>query len=315
MSRLARVAGSLPPDESASLEKLRRLVATLTEAEQQEHTVLAEGKAKEAALRAEIEDFTGGAVGDETTSSPVSHTATEGAMENGTVDAEAVVKRSSRGSRGGGRGGGGGDGAVQEISVAEDPLAMAHSGAKEENAEKSHRDGDDSWTPRMGLTAAGLSSSKNNGSDAGAAQKMKEKNTRSKAVEGRALLAEGLQRIEEAHEAAAAEREAVASRLSRLRLAVARRQRDEDATPGHAELLQYLFRFEELGQHAMEREKQLRQCRAERSTLALTREFLANEARLLESIADGVDDAASAKAGKGAREAYLRQLEDIVQVR
>lgn len=135
---------------------------------------------------------------------------------------------------------------------------------------------------------------------------------RKKTPEGKALLAEGLHRIEAAHEEAAAEREAAASRLSRLRLAVARRQREEDATPGHAELLQYLLRFEELGQHALEREKQLRRCRTERSTVAQTREFLANESRLLETIASGAEEAG--RGGKGARESYLRQLEGIVQV-
>ncbi|CAM9592436.1 unnamed protein product, partial [Laminaria digitata] len=111
------------------------------------------------------------------------------------------------------------------------------------------------------------------------------------------------------YEAAEAEREAIALRLSRLRLAVARRQREEDATPGHSELLQYLLRFEELGRHSLERREQLRRCKAERSTMALTTEFLAKEARLLETIASGVEEAS--KGSKAAREAYMRQLKGI----
>lgn len=131
-------------------------------------------------------------------------------------------------------------------------------------------------------------------------------------LEGNAVLAEGLHRIEAAHEAAAAEREIQAARLSRLRLAIARRQREEDGTPGHAELLQYLSRFEELARHAREREKQLRRCQAERSTLALTREILADESRMLETFAGGVDEAAQKQ--RTAREAYMRQLEGMIKV-
>lgn len=132
------------------------------------------------------------------------------------------------------------------------------------------------------------------------------------ALEGKALFALGLHRIEAAHEAAAVERDQTASRLSRLRLAVARRQREEDAAPGHAELLHYLLRFEELGRHSLERQEQLRRCRAERQTLALTRELLANQARLLETVAGGVEEAS--KGSKAAREAYLRQIKGIVEV-
>lgn len=135
--------------------------------------------------------------------------------------------------------------------------------------------------------------------------------TQDRVLEGNALLSEGLMRIEAAHRAAAAERDVVAIRLSRLRLAVARRQREEDATPGHAELLQYLSRFEELGLHARERDKRLRWCQAEKSMLALTRETLAEEARLLETVAGGVDEASKLK---NVREAFLKQFDGMIEV-
>lgn len=130
-------------------------------------------------------------------------------------------------------------------------------------------------------------------------------------VGGKALLSQGLQRIEWAHRAAAAERATLAMDLSRARLAVARRQRQEDATPRHAELLQYLSRFEELGLHAKEREKQLRKCQSERSMLGLTRETLAEESRALEAIAGSVDDSLKQKS---AREAFLRQFDNMIEV-
>lgn len=244
MSRLTRIEQNLLPDQRSSLENLRRLISTLTDLQKQEESADEEFRTREAALRAEIEDFTG--------------SRTQPGSGGTITTVNAAVGGDTKSIR----------------DFPEDPLAEK-AGDKQKFREQQHQ----------------------------AVER--------RSLEGKALLAEGLLRIEAAHVAAAAEREIMATRLSRLRLAVARRQREEDATPGHAELLQYLLRFEELGLHAREREKQLRRCQAERSTLALTRETLANESRLLESVVSGVEEASKQKA---AREAYMRQLDGMIQV-
>lgn len=294
MTRLARIAQNLPPEQSALLEKLRRLVVTLTEVERQEAALHKDARAREETLRSEIEDFIG-----------VPATAVDAPVE-GFTGAEAGASTALVGSANGGTGASAVGGVFEEPPV-DDPLAAAPiSGeagggpayAEEPGGGGESRNAGGSSLQRMLVTGA---------FDTITRQKKQPKK------EGRALLAQGLDRIEAAHKSAAAEREAAASSLSLLRLAVAKRQRLEDAAPGHAELLQYLLRFEELGHHAAERQNQLRKYRAERSTLALTREFLANQARLMESIASGIGDAS--KGGKVAREAYLRQLEGIAQVK
>ena len=319
MARLERVARALPPDEAPSLEKLRRLVATLTEVKLQEQTALEEGRAREAALRAEIEEFTGGTGGTggdgghegappSAASLDAASPPAPAAATGGVVPAEGAVRAvsSTNGAAGG---------VVLEKS-ADDPLA-AMVESKEKPEEDVKEEGRAAAAAAAGAASAsgvisvprttvvsGTGDSDNSGA-AGA-------RGRKPVLEGKALLAEGLHRIEAAYQAAAAEREQTASRLSRLRLAVARRQREEDAAPGHAELLQYLLRFEELGRHAMERQEQLRRCQAERSTLALTRELLTKQARLLETIAGGVQEAS--QGGKPAREAYMRQITEIIEV-
>ncbi|CAN0294925.1 unnamed protein product, partial [Ectocarpus sp. 8 AP-2014] len=316
MARLGRITRTLPPDESASLEKLRRLVATLTEIERQEQAALEQGKAREAALRAEIADFTGETAGD-------SGGGGGGPGEKAVVvvspppDAAPATAGAPAGEGGGGAGkrreGGG---FVLEKAV-DDPLAAMAEPQEQEEEDKSGAGNIVGAVPAAGggavsvpRTTVVLGGGENGGGGGPAERKANHK--KKPALEGKALFAEGLHRIEAAYEVAAAEREESASRLSRLRLAVARRQREEDAALGHAELLQYLLRFEELGQHSLERQEQLRRCRAERSTLSLTRELLAKQARLLETIAGGVEEAS--KGGKGVREAYLRQIKGIVEV-
>ena len=295
MSRLGRIAQTLPPDQSASLEKLRRLVVTLTEVERHESALRKEARAREDALRAEIDDF----VGDRSTrvEAPDDGSKTAEVAESVLVE---IAADTETGALVGGE-------AVGEVPV-DDPLAVASKSGEERGESAEDEKGGDVDGAR-----APRGSSLHHILVAGSTATARTKSKRETKKEGRALLAEGLDRIEAAYEAASAERESMASRLSRLRLAVAKRQRQEDAAPGHAELLQYLLRFEELGHHAVERQNQLRRCRAERSTLALTRDFLANHARLMDTIASGVEEAS--KGSKGAREAYLRQLEGIVQVR
>lgn len=341
MLRLTRIDQALPPDKRSCLEVLRRLVCTVTEVELKEKVALEDGRAKEAALRAEIADFTRGAsfedgqegqradargggegpgdnAGVVTAGAAAQADEEEGGgafLENDRgVGKRASATTAARGQRGRGIG-------VVLESVDYDPLLAAAAtsespGGGEEEANKGR-----GVVSRMtmdgvfgqGVTAEGAAAAGGAGSAYQAHKKKKNKKQKKKALEGKTLLAEGLHRIEAAHEVAKVEREETASRLSRLRLAVARRQREEDAAPGHAELLQYLLRFEELGRHALERERQLRKCQTERSSLAMTREFLAGEARLLEAIAGGVQDAS--KKGKAtAREEYLRQLEGIVEV-
>ena len=318
MARLERVARALPPDEAPSLEKLRRLVATLTEVKLQEQTALEEGRAREAALRAEIEEFTGGTGGTggdgghegappSAASLDAASPPAPAAATGGVVPAEGAARAvsSTNGAAGG---------VVLEKS-ADDPLA-AMVESKEKPEEDVKEEGRAAAAAAGAASASGVISvprttvvSGTGDSDNSGAAGVR---GRKPVLEGKALLAEGLHRIEAAYQAAAAEREQTASRLSRLRLAVARRQREEDAAPGHAELLQYLLRFEELGRHAMERQEQLRRCQAERSTLALTRELLTKQARLLETIAGGVQEAS--QGGKPAREAYMRQITEIIEV-
>lgn len=312
MARLGRITRTLPPDEGASLEKLRRLVATLTEIERQEQAALEQGKAREAALRAEIAEFTGETAGD-------------GGGGGGGPGEKAVAVVSpppdaapaTAGGPAGEGGGGAGKGRVLEKAV-DDPLAAMAEPQGQEKEDKSGAGKIVGAVPAAGggalsvpRTAVVLGGGENGGGGGGGPAERKANHRKKPALEGKALFAEGLHRIEAAYEMAAAEREESASRLSRLRLAVARRQREEDAALGHAELLQYLLRFEELGQHSLERQEQLRRCRAERSTLSLTRELLAKQARLLETIAGGVEEAS--KGGKGVREAYLRQIKGIVE--
>ena len=311
MSRLARIDQSLPPDQASAVEKLRRLLATLTEIELQEETTLEDGRAQEAALRAEIDDFTGGTRQVVPNAGKEAGLFTAGGGTRDILELEGASKAVV--VRGGGRGQGKGGGAAVLAKTMDDPLAVAPKSPEMEADERRKKLG---AVVGVGVGSGGaglpmvLVAGGATGQGVGGDDVTGKKNT---ALEGKALLAEGLHRIEAAHEAAAAEREAIASRLSRLRLAVARRQREEDATPGHSELLQYLLRFEELGRHSLERQEQLRRCKAERSTMALTTELLVKEARLLETIASGVDEAA--RGSKGAREAYLRQVNGIVQVR
>eukprot|EP00904_Undaria_pinnatifida_P004530 jgi/Undpi1/14078/HiC_scaffold_9.g03729.m1 len=309
MSRLARIDQSLPPDQASAVEKLRRLLATLTEIELQEETTLEDGRAQEAALRAEIDDFTGGTRQVVPNAGKEAGLFTAGGGTRDILELEGASKAVV--VRGGGRGQGKGGGAAVLAKTMDDPLAVAPKSPEMEADERRKKLG---AVVGVGVGSGGaglpmvLVAGGATGQGVGGDDVTGKKNT---ALEGKALLAEGLHRIEAAHEAAAAEREAIASRLSRLRLAVARRQREEDATPGHSELLQYLLRFEELGRHSLERQEQLRRCKAERSTMALTTELLVKEARLLETIASGVDEAA--RGSKGAREAYLRQVNGIVQ--
>ncbi|CAB1104048.1 unnamed protein product [Ectocarpus sp. CCAP 1310/34] len=317
MARLGRITRTLPPDESASLEKLRRLVATLTEIERQEQAALEQGKAREAALRTEIAEFTGETTGD-------------GGGGGGGPGEEAVAVVSpppdaapatagAPAGEGGGRAGKGreGGGFVLEKAV-DDPLAAMAEPQEHQEEDKSGAGNIVGAVPAAGVgtvsvlrTAVVLGGGENGGGGGGGPAE-RANHRKKPALEGKALFAEGLHRIEAAYEVAVAEREESAARLSRLRLAVARRQREEDAALGHAELLQYLLRFEELGQHSLERQEQLRRCRAERLMLSLTRELLAKQARLLETIAGGVEEASTG--GKGVREAYLRQIKGIVEV-
>lgn len=258
MERLQRLQQALYPDQRASLEVLRRLVARLAELEAQEQAAREESLRREQQLRKEIADFKG------------SSAARAAPFDSGKDAGKAARESSARGAR----------------PVVESPLMEGEQGDVAEDtpgAERLQAQGD-----KTGAT-----------------------DTQGRELEGNALLSEGLMRIEAAHQAAAAERDVVATRLSRLRLAVARRQREEDATPGHAELLQYLSRFEELGLHARERDKQLRRCQAEKSVLALTRETLAEEARLLETVAGGVDEASKLK---NVREAFLKQFDGMIEV-
>ncbi|CAM9553429.1 unnamed protein product [Ectocarpus sp. 4 AP-2014] len=316
MARLGRITRMLPPDESASLEKLRRLVAALTEIERQEQAALEQGKAREAALRAEIAEFTGETAGDGGGGGggPGEKAV---AVVSPPPDAAPATAGAPAGEGGGGAGKGReGGGFVLEKAV-DDPLAAMAEPQKQEEEDKSGAGKIVGAVPAAGggavsvpRTAVVLGGGENGGGGGGPAER-KANHRKKPALEGKALFAEGLHRIEAAYEVAAAEREESAARLSRLRLAVARRQREEDAALGHAELLQYLLRFEELGQHSLERQEQLRRCRAERSTLSLTRELLAKQARLLETIAGGVEEAS--KGGKGVREAYLRQIKGIVE--
>eukprot|EP00903_Cladosiphon_okamuranus_P018166 g16715.t2 len=311
-ARLERVARALPPDVAPSLEKLRRLLATLTEVKLQEQATLEEGRAREAALRAEIEEFTGSTGGDGGQPAPPSTAAADAALPPsaaGGVVPEEVSVRAVLSTNGAGV-------VVLEKSV-DDPLAaIAESQEKqEEDVNFKKEEG------RAGVAGAGAASTSGvtsvprttvvSGTSGGDNSSAGGTRGKKKVPESKGLLAEGLHRIEAAYQAAAVEREQTASRLSRLRLAVARRQREEDAAPGHAELLQYLLRFEELGRHATERQEQLRRCQAERSTLALTRELLTNQARLLETIAGGVDEAS--QGGKPAREAYMRQITEMIE--
>ncbi|CAN0356977.1 unnamed protein product, partial [Ectocarpus sp. 13 AM-2016] len=317
MARLGRITRTLPPDESASLEKLRRLVATLTEIERQEQAALEQGKAREAALRAEIAEFTGETAGDGGAGGGGGPAQKAAAVVSPPPDAAPATAGAPAGEGGGGarkrREGGG---FVLEKAV-DDPLAAMAEPQEHEEEDKSGAGKIVGAVPAAGggavsvpRTAVVLGGGENGGG--GGPAERKAKHRKKPALEGKALFAEGLHRIEAAYEVAAAEREESAARLSRLRLAVARRQREEDAALGHAELLQYLLRFEELGQHSLERQEQLRRCRAERSTLSLTRELLAKQAKLLETIAGGVEEAS--KGGKGVREAYLRQIKGIVEV-
>lgn len=317
MARLDRIVRALPPGENPSLEKLRRLVATLTNVELQEQTVLEEGRAREAALRAEIEEFTGVAGGGlraasttaalEAASPTAAATAAtdSGVLLDGQPAEASSVRRRARS----------GIGAVVLEKSIDDPLAAM--AAEPPPKEKIQEDGVGVVSgPRRAVVLAKTGATGAEGGEetnrSGGGGPIQRKAKKKPALEGKALLAEGLHRIEAAYQAAAAEREETASRLSRLRLAVARRQREADAAPGHAELLQYLLRFEELGRHSSERQEQFRRCQAERSTLVLTRELLANQARLLETIAGGVEEALNGP--KGAREAYLQQIKGIVEV-
>ena len=333
-ARLERVARALPPDVAPSLEKLRRLVATLTEVKLQEQAALEEGRAREAALRAEIEEFTGGPAtgGDGGHPAPPSAAALDVASPpsaaGGAVPEGGSVPVGSSAN--------GAPGVVLQKSV-DDPLAaMAEPQEKQQQEDVKREEGRAAGAraragagagarapsasgsgvisvPRTTVVSgAGDGDNNNNNTSTNTNTSSAGARGRKPAPEGKALLAEGLHRIEAAYQAAAAEREQTASRLSRLRLAVARRQREEDAAPGHAELLQYLLRFEELGRHGMERQEQLRRCQAERSTLALTRELLTKQARLLETIASGVEEAS--QGGKPAREAYMRQIAEIIEV-
>ncbi|CAM9151127.1 unnamed protein product [Pylaiella littoralis] len=322
MARLERIVRALPPGETPSLEKLRRLVATLAEVELQEQAALEEGRAQDAALRAEIDDFTG------VTGGGPSATSTTAALEAASptaatagADYEVLPEESSAAASLVRRRGRSGVGAVMLEKSIDDPLAAMAEPPKE----KEQEDGGGGraavgakgvvHVPRTAVVMARTGATgaeggrENNSSSGGGPIEKKEK--KKPVLEGKALLAEGLHRIEAAYQMAAAEREETASRLSRLRLAVARRQREADAAPGHAELLQYLLRFEELGRHSLERQEQFRRCQAERSTLVLTRELLANQARLLETIAGGVEEALNGP--KGAREAYLQQIKGIVE--
>ncbi|CAM9882907.1 unnamed protein product [Ectocarpus sp. 12 AP-2014] len=316
MARLGRITRTLPPDESASLEKLRRLVATLTEIERQEQAALEQGKAREAALRAEIAEFTGETAGDGGGGGGGGPGEKAAAVVSPPPDAAPATAGAPGGEGGGGaRKGREGAGFVLEKAV-DDPLAAMAEPQEQEGEDKSGVGKIVGAVPAAGggavsvpRTAVVLGGGENGGG--GGPAERKANHRKKPALEGKALFAEGLHRIEAAYEVAAAEREESAARLSRLRLAVARRQREEDAALGHAELLQYLLRFEELGQHSLERQEQLRRCRAERSTLSLTRELLAKQARLLETIAGGVEEAS--KGGKGVREAYLRQIKGIVE--
>ncbi|CAN0133993.1 unnamed protein product [Ectocarpus fasciculatus] len=313
MTRLGRITRTLPPDESASLEKLRRLVATLTEIERQEQAALEQGKAREAALRAEIAEFTGVTAGGGGGDGGPGEKAV--AVVSPPPDAAPATARAPTGEGGGGVGKGReGGGFVLEKAV-DDPLAAMAEPQEQQEEDKNGAGKIVGAVPVAGgravsvpRTAVVLGGGENG---SGGPAERKAYHRKKPALEGKALFAEGLHRIEAAYEVAAAEREESASRLSRLRLAVARRQREEDAAPGHAELLQYLLRFEELGRHSQERQEQLRRCQAERSTLLLTRELLANQARLLETIAGGVEEAS--KGGKGVREAYMRQVKGIVE--
>eukprot|EP00752_Nemacystus_decipiens_P006148 g5546.t1 len=315
MARLERVARALSPDDAPSLEKLRRLVATLNEAKLHEQAALEEGQAREAALRAEIEEFTGGNGSQGGAAPPTAplDAASPPTAAGGlpAVQAEGAVQAAVSGSNGAAEAG------VVLGTSADDPLAAMLESKEKREKEDAREEGRVAAVAVAGAaasvsgvvsvprtTVASGTSDGENGGAAGASGKKP-------ALEGKALLAEGLHRIEAAYQAAAVEREQTASRLSRLRLAVARRQREEDAAPGHAELLQYLLRFEELGRHATERQEQLRRCQAERSTLALTRELLTKQARLLETIAGGVEEAS--QGGKPAREAYMRQITEIIE--
>ncbi len=312
--------------------------------ELQEQTALREGRAREEALRAEIEAFTGGTTGGDgvpgvstptaaaAAAAPAAAAATAAAAEVVAPPAgEILPPEGSAGAAGSARQRGrtGGSGSIVLEKSEDDPLALGPttvepretrdddkpegSGAAEA-ASSSSSSGGVVRVPRTAVVVAGKA-----GVGAGAGAEGKKGGGEppalapAPALGGKARLAEGLHRIETAHRAAAAERKHAASRLSRLRLAVARRQREEDAAPSHSELLQYLLRFEELGRHSLERREQLRRCQAERSTLSLTRELLANQARLLETVAGGVEEAS--QGGKPAREAYMRQMEEIIQVR
>lgn len=246
--------------------------------------MLEEFRSREAALRAEIDDFRGGAATGATTGRAPS---AESSGQEGAAVGQGKSQEASASGASSVRGG------------SEDPLAEPRLDEGNDDALQTSREDE--------LLQQQQRQRQHQQHPAGAITPIA-----TPSLEGKALLAEGLHRIEAAHEAAAAEREMLATRLSRLRLAVARRQREEDATPGHAELLQYLLRFEELGKHAREREKQLRGCQAERSTLARTREILANESRALEAIASGVDDAAHKH--KAARETFVRQLTGMIKV-
>ncbi|CAM9433419.1 unnamed protein product [Sphacelaria rigidula] len=293
MSRLGRIEHGLLPDQRSALETLRRLLATSTALERQEQSTLEEFRAREAALRSEIDDYVNnggthpGAGGMDM--GPAAKTAAPGRQ-----DGMNVVGVGQRESQPRSQSPGAGDaGTGPPHRKDSDPSLHQERLQIQQHQDQSPLD----------VVVSTTTSSTGIASSAIAAPQT--------SLEGKALLAEGLHRIEAAHWAAAGEREMLATRLSRLRLAVARRQREEDAVPGHAELLQYLLRFEELGKHARERERQLRKCQAERSTLALTREILADQSRLLETVTSGVDDAAHKH--KAAREAYMHQLEGMIK--
>ncbi|CAM9979483.1 unnamed protein product [Choristocarpus tenellus] len=118
--------------------------------------------------------------------------------------------------------------------------------------------------------------------------------------------------IEAAWEAAVMEREGLAVNLARLNIDFSRRQHLLDKVPCQAELLEYLMRFEELHKHAGARETELQQCQGGLASLGLTREFMAKEVKLLDSVAGSLEVAFQSRAS---REEFQRQFKGVVQVR
>ncbi|CAM9395625.1 unnamed protein product [Discosporangium mesarthrocarpum] len=119
-----------------------------------------------------------------------------------------------------------------------------------------------------------------------------------------------MSRIEEAHAAAEVEREQLASQVAQLLGEAARQQWEAEGVPSREELLECLRRLEELDRHSVARAGEFQRCRAGLASLVLSKDFMAKEARVLDSVSGSLEGACRSK---GSRQELLRQFEANTQ--